>query len=69
MQRSDALKTAATMIVINAFGGLWMGHMYLIGHYNSIKVRVAVCSLIYRKVSCCSFFCFLLLFNKQQVQV
>lgn len=51
MSHSDALKTAAVMILLNAFGGLWMAHMYLVGHYNSIKVRVAVCSLIYRKVS------------------
>lgn len=48
---SDALKYASGMVILNALGAITINQLFITGYHNGMKVRVAVCSLIYRKVS------------------
>lgn len=46
----DALHLAGGMVFLNGFGVLTINQLFMNGYHNGMKVRVAVCSLMYRKV-------------------
>lgn len=50
MSHTDALRYAAGIVTLSLIGGLGVNHYFMLGFYNGMKVRVAVCSLIYKKV-------------------
>lgn len=37
------------MVCLNGIGVLTINQLFMIGYYNGMKARIAVCSLIYRK--------------------
>lgn len=47
----DAIIYASLMVTVNAIGALTINQLFITGYHNGMKVRVAVCSIIYRKVS------------------
>lgn len=46
---NDALFHATGIVCSNAFNALLINHIYHRAFHNGMKVRIAVCSLIYRK--------------------
>lgn len=50
MTYQDAVIYASAMLILNAISTLLMNQIFYLGFHNGMKVRVAVCSIIYRKV-------------------
>lgn len=46
---SDALLYATGIVVLNGLNAIALNQVYNLSYHNGMKVRVAVCSLIYRK--------------------
>lgn len=46
----DAILYAVGLVALNGLNALFLNHVFLLSFHNAMKVRVAVCSLIYRKV-------------------
>lgn len=51
MTRDDALIYGTSIFVITIFAGICLLHYFFLGFCYGMRVRVAMCSLIYRKVS------------------
>lgn len=51
MSHHEALLYASGMVILNGIGVLTINQLFMTGYYNGMKVRVAVCSIIFRKVS------------------
>jgi ATP-binding cassette, subfamily C (CFTR/MRP), member 4 len=49
MEYSDALWAAGSIVFLNGCSAIFINQFVLAGFQNGMKVRVAVCSLIYRK--------------------
>lgn len=50
MTYQDAVIYASAMLILNAISTLLINQIFYYGFHNGMKVRVAVCSIIYRKV-------------------
>lgn len=50
ISHSDAVTYASFMVILNAIGALTINQLFITGYHNGMKVRIAVCSIIYRKV-------------------
>lgn len=50
MTYDDALWYAGAMVTLAALNGIVINHYFMGGFHNGMKVRVAVCNLIYKKV-------------------
>lgn len=51
MTYDDALWYAGVMVALAAVNGIVINHYFMGGFHNGMKVRVAVCNLIYKKVN------------------
>lgn len=51
ISQDDALTYGTAILVITIFSGICLLHYFYFGFYYGTRVRVAVCSLIYRKVN------------------
>lgn len=49
MSYDDALSYASVMVALAAVNGIVINHFFMAGFHNGMKVRVAVCNLIYKK--------------------
>lgn len=49
MPYHDALLYASGIVLLNAFSAIFKSHIQYISFHNGMKIRAAVCSLIYRK--------------------
>lgn len=50
MTHDEAMKYAFIMIALSAANGVIHNHYFMGQYHNGMKVRVAVCNLIYKKV-------------------
>lgn len=50
ISHSDAILCASGMVILNGLGALIINQLFMTGYHNGMKVRIAICSLIYRKV-------------------
>lgn len=55
MSYTDAFLYASGLVIVNAVSLVVTNHYYATGWLNGMKVRVAVCSMIYRKVNFSTF--------------
>lgn len=51
MTYEDAMKYACGLLLFNGIQSLSWNQYFMVAYHNAMKIRVAVCSLIYRKVS------------------
>lgn len=51
MSPTEAMLYASGMVFLNGIGVLTINQLFMVGYYNGMKARIAVCSIIYRKVS------------------
>lgn len=49
MSYDDALWYGSVMVGLAAINGVVINHFFMAGFHNGMKVRVAVCNLIYKK--------------------
>lgn len=56
MTRDDALKHGTAIFIITVVSGISYLHYSYLGYCSGMKVRVAVSSLVYRKVCHCFIF-------------
>lgn len=52
MSKDEALQYGTSIFVITVVAGIIMLHYFFLGFCYGMRVRVAMCSLIYRKVNC-----------------
>lgn len=48
---TEAILYASGMVFLNGIGVLTINQLFMVGYHNGMKARIAVCSIIYRKVS------------------
>lgn len=51
VSRDEVLLYAGGMVALSGIGVLTINQLFMTGYYNGMKARVAVCSIIYRKVN------------------
>lgn len=51
MKYEDAMIYASGIVLLTAINGVLVNHFFMAGFHNGLKVRVAICSNIYRKVN------------------
>lgn len=51
MSHEEALYYAGGIVALNGLSAIIINQFFIGGFHNGMKVRVAVCSIIYRKVS------------------
>lgn len=51
ISHSNAILFASGMVILNGLGALIINQLFMTGYHNGMKVRIAICSLIYRKVT------------------
>lgn len=56
MTYTDAFMHANGFVLLNAVNGLVLSHYISFSYNNGTKVRIALCSLIYRKVTYDTFY-------------
>lgn len=52
MSQNDALKYGTSVLIITIVAGIILLHYMFLGFCYGMRVRVAICSLVYRKVTC-----------------